>query len=325
MRAKRITDAWAEQKVVREIMMFLHTNGVGTARAVRIYKTYGAYAIQLISENPYRLARDIRGIGFRTADQIAAKLGIEKTALIRVRAGISFALAEAMEDGHCGLPTDELIPLAQKLIEVSPELVETAIGLELQDGRCPRSSGPGSPGNSRDVAGLPDRGTTGARGAKPPDWPPDVRTKQTASLERYVMALLTRFPEEAARADLAPTDLDDPDLRALLIELRSGKHSTSDLPAQLAATAAALSASALELGDEVEPGREIERAALRLREQNLRRRFEDARARLARGEGGGAGALDGEVAQLASELDELMKRRERSTVLQAADLEQRIE
>jgi len=152
-----------------------------------------------------------------------------------------------------------------------------------------------------------------------------VRTKQTASLERYVMALLTRFPEEAARADLAPTDLDDPDLRALLIELRSGKHSTSDLPAQLAATAAALSASALELGDEVEPGREIERAALRLREQNLRRRFEDARARLARGEGGGAGALDGEVAQLASELDELMKRRERSTVLQAADLEQRIE
>jgi hypothetical protein len=89
---------------------------------------------QLISENPYRLARDIRGIGFRTADQIAAKLGIEKTALIRVRAGISFALAEAMDDGHCGLPAVEIILLAQKLLDVPPDLVETALVLELQDG-----------------------------------------------------------------------------------------------------------------------------------------------------------------------------------------------
>jgi exodeoxyribonuclease V alpha subunit len=86
-RAQRIIAGWAEQKVIREIMLFLHSNSVGTSRAVRIYKTYGADAVQLISENPYRLARDIRGIGFRTADQIATKLGIEKTALIRVRAG----------------------------------------------------------------------------------------------------------------------------------------------------------------------------------------------------------------------------------------------
>src|SRR4029077_10143307 len=124
-RADRIVGGWAEQKVIREIMLFLHSNGVGTLRAVRIYKTYGADAVQLISENPYRLARDIRGIGFLTPDQIATKLGIEKTTLIRVRAGISYALAEAMDDVHCGLPTDELIPLAQKLLEVSPELVET--------------------------------------------------------------------------------------------------------------------------------------------------------------------------------------------------------
>src|ERR1700726_3490077 len=133
-RAQRIIAGWAEQKVIREIMLFLHSNGAGTSRAVRIYKTYGADAVQLISENPYRLARDIRGIGFLTADQIAAKLGIEKTALIRIRAGISFALAEAMDDGHCGLPADELIPLAQKLLEVPPDLVETALALELQDG-----------------------------------------------------------------------------------------------------------------------------------------------------------------------------------------------
>ena len=133
-RAERIIGGWAEQKVIREIMLFLHSNGVGTSRAVRIYKAYGADAVQLISENPYRLARDIRGIGFRTADQIAAKLGIEKTALIRVRAEISYALAEAMDEGHCGLPVDELVPLTEKLLEVPAELVETALRLERADG-----------------------------------------------------------------------------------------------------------------------------------------------------------------------------------------------
>ena len=134
VRARRITEAWAEQKVVREIMVFLHSHGVGTARAVRIFKTYGADAVQVMSENPYRLARDIRGIGFRTADAIAMKLGIEKTAMVRVRAGISYALSEAMNDGHCGLPADELISLAVELLEVPPELVQTARELELADG-----------------------------------------------------------------------------------------------------------------------------------------------------------------------------------------------
>jgi DNA-binding Lrp family transcriptional regulator len=133
MRAKSITQAWAKQKVVREIMVFLHTHGVSTARAVRIYKTYGADALPVMSENPYRLARDIRGIGFKTADAIAMKLGIEKTAMIRVRAGISYALTEAMDEGHCGLPTDELIPLAESLLEVPAELVQAALDLELSE------------------------------------------------------------------------------------------------------------------------------------------------------------------------------------------------
>ena len=133
VRARRITDAWAEQKIVREIMVFLHSHGVGTARAVRIFKTYGADAVQVMSENPYRLARDIRGIGFKTADAIAMKLGIEKTAMVRIRAGISYALSEAMSDGHCGLPVNELVPLAVGLLEVSSELVQTALELELAD------------------------------------------------------------------------------------------------------------------------------------------------------------------------------------------------
>ena len=88
---KRRRDAiivgWAEQRAIREIMIFLHAHGVGTSRAVRIFKTYGAGAVQVISEDPYRLARDIRGIGFRSADAIAMKLGIEKTAMIRGSGG----------------------------------------------------------------------------------------------------------------------------------------------------------------------------------------------------------------------------------------------
>jgi exodeoxyribonuclease V alpha subunit len=134
VRARRITEAWAEQKVVRVIMVFLHEHGVGTARAVRIYKTYGIDAVQVMSENPYRLARDIRGIGFKTADAIDMKLGIDKTAMIRVRAGISYALTEAMDEGHCGLPTEQLLPLAVKLLEVPAELVQTALDLEVSEG-----------------------------------------------------------------------------------------------------------------------------------------------------------------------------------------------
>ena len=134
VRAERITAAWAEQKAVREIMMFLHGHGVGTARAVRIFKTYGADAVQVMSENPYRLARDIRGIGFKTADAIAMRLGIDKTAMIRIRAGVGHALTEAMDDGHCGLPAEELLPLAMGLLEAPEDLVRTAIDEELAAG-----------------------------------------------------------------------------------------------------------------------------------------------------------------------------------------------
>jgi exodeoxyribonuclease V alpha subunit len=134
VRAASILAAWAEQKAVREIMVFLHSHGVGTTRAVRIFKTYGADAIQVMTENPYRLARDIRGIGFKTADAIAMKLGIEKTAIVRVRAGISYTLTEAMDEGHCALPTAELIPLAEKLLEVPQGLIHTALDFERRHG-----------------------------------------------------------------------------------------------------------------------------------------------------------------------------------------------
>jgi exodeoxyribonuclease V alpha subunit len=133
-RLQRITSGWAEQKAIREIMVFLQSHGVGTSRAVRIFKTYGADAIPLVKENPYRLARDIRGIGFVTADQIAQKLGIPKTSIMRARAGISYALLQAVENGDCGLPEGELLTLAQKLLEVERGLLAEALALELGGG-----------------------------------------------------------------------------------------------------------------------------------------------------------------------------------------------
>jgi len=133
-RAARIADAWREQKNVRELMVFLHSHGVGTSRAVRIFKTYGREAIAIISENPYRLAADIRGIGFLSADRIAASLGIERTAMIRARAGIGHALIEAMDDGHCGLPLADLQQRAARLLEIPEALVEAALQLEIESG-----------------------------------------------------------------------------------------------------------------------------------------------------------------------------------------------
>jgi DNA primase len=153
----------------------------------------------------------------------------------------------------------------------------------------------------------------------------ETPAKQTGTAERYLMALLIRFPEEAARTDLAPDDLEDPDHRAMFEWLKAGKHSTSDLPAQLAAKAAALGATAPELEGEVDVVQAIEIAALALRERNLRRRLKHVQGQLARGNGGDVGAVDGEVAQLANELTELMHRRERHTVLHAADVDERDE
>lgn len=131
MRAKRIVKGWEDQKTIREIMLFLHQYGISTTRAVRIFKVFGANAIEVVSEDPYRLAKEIRGIGFLTADAIAQKLGFEKTSLLRAKAGIRYALLEALDQRHSGLPYKELINLAQKLLEVPVDLIEEAIESEL--------------------------------------------------------------------------------------------------------------------------------------------------------------------------------------------------
>jgi exodeoxyribonuclease V alpha subunit len=126
-RRKRIKDAWAEQKVIRQIMVFLHSNGVSTSRAVRIYKTYGENAIEKVQANPYALAKDIHGIGFKTADQIAQKIGIPVDSLIRACAGLSHVLIEATGEGHCALPLELLKDEAGKLLLVDDKIVTEAL------------------------------------------------------------------------------------------------------------------------------------------------------------------------------------------------------
>jgi DNA primase len=163
------------------------------------------------------------------------------------------------------------------------------------------------------TVGRPPGQTTAP--ATPLEAPEAQEMKQTPLQERYVMALLTRYPEEIARADLVATDLATPELRDLLKFLQSGQRPSSDLPAHLAATAAALGAIAPELGEEADPGQVIEIAARRLRVQTLRDRLGEARAKLAQATGGDASALAVEVERIGGELDLAMARVERRTVL----------
>jgi exodeoxyribonuclease V alpha subunit len=126
-RRRRIKGAWAEQKVIRDIMVFLHSQGVSTSRAVRIYKTYGEEAIARVQADPYTLARDIHGIGFATADRIAQKIGIPHDSLLRACAGLDHVLLEATGDGHCALPLELLKEEAGKLLGVEEKIVAAAL------------------------------------------------------------------------------------------------------------------------------------------------------------------------------------------------------
>jgi exodeoxyribonuclease V alpha subunit len=133
-RRERIAHAWQEARQIREIMLFLHSHGVSTSRAVRIFKAYGEQAIEKVRSNPYTLAKDIYGIGFATADQIAQKVGIPKDSINRAKAGIDHTLLEATSDGHCALPLAKLKLAAVKLLEVQEGIVEQALSQMLTGG-----------------------------------------------------------------------------------------------------------------------------------------------------------------------------------------------
>jgi len=133
-RQERVTSAWAEQKVIREIMVFLQSHGVGTSRSVRIYKTYGEQAIEKVRENPYRLALDIHGIGFKTADTLAQKLGIGPQSLLRAQAGVRHVLQEWSGEGHCAAIRSTLCEMSAKLLEIPLPIIDQAIAAELTEG-----------------------------------------------------------------------------------------------------------------------------------------------------------------------------------------------
>lgn len=130
-KAKQITESWQSQKKIREVMVFLHANGVGTMRAAKIYKTYGDDTIIKLKENPYSLADDIFGIGFKTADKLAMNLGIEKNSLIRAQAGIKHIIAEHSNSGHCYITPSELITQSSTILEISEEIINQAISNEI--------------------------------------------------------------------------------------------------------------------------------------------------------------------------------------------------
>lgn len=134
-RAAMIAESWRAQQSMRELLMLLAESGIGQARAARIHKQYGPDAARLIRENPYRLAREIRGVGFDSADKLAMKLGIARDAPERLRAGVRHALEQAALDGHCGLPAETLLRNAGELLGVPAEGIEAAIAHEVAERR----------------------------------------------------------------------------------------------------------------------------------------------------------------------------------------------
>jgi exodeoxyribonuclease V alpha subunit len=126
-RTGMITAAWEEQRAIKEVMVFLQGVGVSTSLAVRIYKTYRDEAINVVRHEPYRLAADVWGVGFKTADTIAQSLGIPHDSPDRVKAGLQFALSEASDDGHCYLPETQLVAGATGLLGVDAELARRCL------------------------------------------------------------------------------------------------------------------------------------------------------------------------------------------------------
>lgn len=127
IRVARVRKSWQEQKEIKNIMLFLQSYGVSTSHATKIFKTYGTDSIAVVKENPYKLADDIWGIGFKTADTIAAKLGMAKDALVRLRSGLLYTLNKLSEDGHCYAVFDQLFKAASEMLESQGEKLQPVL------------------------------------------------------------------------------------------------------------------------------------------------------------------------------------------------------
>jgi exodeoxyribonuclease V alpha subunit len=144
-RIERIRESWLQQKAVRGILVFLQSHGVGTARAVGIYKTYGERSVELVRENPYRLATDIWGVGFKTADELAGRLGIDRASPLRARAAVRYVLQELSGEGHVGYPEGEVIARTSELTAIDRAVVEAAIEAGRQEEDFVREPWDGEP------------------------------------------------------------------------------------------------------------------------------------------------------------------------------------
>jgi len=128
-RIEMVRQAWEEQKEIRQVMIFLQSHGVGPGYATRIFRHYGREAVGVVKENPYRMAADIHGIGFLTADKIAEKLGVPKDSSMRAEAGILYVLSQLAEDGHVYYPCEPLIKKCLEILKVDREVVVRAFGV----------------------------------------------------------------------------------------------------------------------------------------------------------------------------------------------------
>jgi exodeoxyribonuclease V alpha subunit len=126
-RVEMVRKAWADQKEIRQVMLFLQSHGVSSGYATKIFKTYGNEAIEVVQENPYRLATDIFGIGFLTADRIAEKLGFAKDSELRAEAGILYVLHQLADEGHVYYPLEPLLTKCQEILEVDQEILLQAL------------------------------------------------------------------------------------------------------------------------------------------------------------------------------------------------------
>lgn len=131
----KIKESWKKQKSVRDIMIFLHAHGLSTARALRLHKTYGPEAVNILRSDPYRLARELPGVGFKTADEIAAKMGQEHDSPQRLAAGIQHVLNQAKQQGHCALPRSELIRESTSILGTTEDSIEQALNQQILDSR----------------------------------------------------------------------------------------------------------------------------------------------------------------------------------------------
>lgn len=204
-RLQMVIDSWEEQKMAREAVLFLQEQGMGLAKAMRIYKTYGAVTIGKVKTNPYALAFDVEGIGFKSADAIALKLGFSPRSLERAVAGIDHVLQNFCQEGHCTYPQEDLLAAAMELLSIDHVTANRALEEGIADGHwvaelvdetpCiyPRILYWAEAGVAREIARLQE-------GECP--WPEDIADNHIRWLERQIHMQLSASQVKALQCVL---------------------------------------------------------------------------------------------------------------------------